>query len=231
MLDSKTVNVMPHTSTETISVPQAPCLSKPGGVVSPPPYPQPHPVSSPWPAPILPNFPVLQISTANGSLTLPVSATTARGQIQCQGSAAGTTASGPVVQVIVVSGNMSGSNLTSGSSSPAVNHTPGTFSATQPAAAPASKALGRTEFCAIAPAPMAAHLAPWPSASAEGDSGSLAGSDDRGRRMHVCEFNSCQKTYFKSSHLKAHMRTHTGEAHRQGVKVVMYFFCSFELCK
>ncbi|KAJ8270975.1 hypothetical protein GJAV_G00121370 [Gymnothorax javanicus] len=73
--------------------------------------------------------------------------------------------------------------------------------------------LGNTKLLPLAPAPVY-----MPS----GHNSSGAPQVDLSRRRnYVCNFPGCRKTYFKSSHLKAHLRTHTGEKP---------FTCSWEGC-
>ncbi|XP_041661250.1 Krueppel-like factor 11a [Cheilinus undulatus] len=62
--------------------------------------------------------------------------------------------------------------------------------------------LGNTKLLPLAPAPVYMPT---------GASGGTSQADFSRRRNYVCNFPGCKKTYFKSSHLKAHLRTHTGE--------------------
>lgn len=61
--------------------------------------------------------------------------------------------------------------------------------------------LGSTKLLPLAPAPVY-----MPTGG-----GGASHADFSRRRNYVCNFPGCKKTYFKSSHLKAHLRTHTGE--------------------
>ncbi|XP_058879609.1 Krueppel-like factor 11 [Acipenser ruthenus] len=74
--------------------------------------------------------------------------------------------------------------------------------------------LGNTKLLPLAPAPV--FLPSGPSCTSQ--------MEFCRRRNYVCNFAGCRKTYFKSSHLKAHLRTHTGKY------VKKPFSCNWEGC-
>ncbi|KAL8561711.1 hypothetical protein ACOMHN_025995 [Nucella lapillus] len=154
--------------------------------------------SPPTPTTVLPNIPLLQISTVHGAMTLPMPAgvsgavTLPVSSVSGSGTAPSSASQIPLVQVIVVN-RLCGSIPLS----------------LAPQQVQGSK-KGRLDFCPIAPAPIRMSSS-VPKVRVEGGEGPAQMDHGKRRRVHVCHFKPCQKTYFKSSHLKAHIRTHTGE--------------------
>ncbi|XP_040015480.1 Krueppel-like factor 15 isoform X2 [Xiphias gladius] len=87
-----------------------------------------------------------------------------------------------------------------------------------PHMAPSPNLNVSSKFVRIAPVPIAAKPLGLGDSSAGQGSGILGGSQKFQKnpvadliKMHKCTFSGCTKMYTKSSHLKAHLRRHTGE--------------------